>query len=78
MADKIFGEGLRPVPLRAVAVTGPVPAELADVARPVYIYDLPEGASQGAAVANAADEADAVIKLNALLASLRTAGVIAT
>lgn len=31
-----------------------------------------------AAVANATDEADAVIKLNALLAGLRTAGIIAS
>lgn len=34
--------------------------------------------TQGVAVANATDEASAVTQLNALLASLRTAGLIAT
>lgn len=77
MADKIFGEGLRPVPLIARSAAGPVPAELLDVARPVYIYDLDNAIGKGVAVPDAAAGTE-VATINALLASLRTAGVIAT
>lgn len=41
-------------------------------------FDTKLTASKGVAVANATDEADAVVKLNALLVSLRTAGIITT
>lgn len=78
MADKIFGEGLAPRPLKLVQTPAVVPAFEADPA-PVYIEGLGNvTATKGAAVANATDAASAITQLNALLASLRAAGVIAS
>jgi len=78
MADKIFGAGLDPVPLKLVQTPAVVPAfEAAPL--PVYIQGLGNvTATKGAAVANATDAASAITQLNALLASLRAANVIAT
>lgn len=81
MADTIFGQGLDPVPLKLVQTPAVVPAFEAK-ARPVYIEGLGNvTATKGAAVANAtvaADATSAATQLNALLASLRAAGIIAT
>ena len=78
MADKIFGQGLRAVPLVLVQTPVVVPEFEADP-RPVYIQGLGNvTATKGAAVANATDAATAITQLNALLASLRAAGIIAT
>lgn len=54
--------------------TGAVQLSAADVGALPDSYSPP----QGAAVSDAADESDAVTQLNALLASLRAAGIIAT
>src|SRR5690625_1997966 len=54
--------------------TGAVTLAAADVGALPDDYTPP----QGAAVSDAADESDAVTQLNALLASLRAAGIIAT
>lgn len=78
MADKIFGAGLDPVPLKLVQTPAVIPAFEAEP-RPVYIAGLGNvTATKGAAVANATDAATAITQLNALLASLRAANVIAT
>lgn len=78
MADKIFGEGLDPVPMKLVQTPAVIPANNAKPL-PVYIQGLGNvTATKGAAVANATDAATALTQLNALLASLRAAGVIAT
>lgn len=78
MADKIFGQGLDPVPLKLVQTPAVTPAFEAGPL-PVYIEGLGNvTATQGAAVADATDAASAITQLNALLASLRAAGVIAT
>lgn len=80
MADKIFGEGLAPVPLKLVRTPAVVPAFEAE-ARPVYIEGLGSlvAGNRAAAQANstATDVAGLVADFNALLAKLRTAGVIA-
>lgn len=78
MADKIFGQGLRAIPLTLVQ-TPPVIPDFEAEPRPVYIEGLGNvTATKGAAVANATDAATVITQLNALLASLRAAGVIAT
>lgn len=81
MADKIFGQGLSAVPLKLVQTPVVVPDFEAEP-RPVYIEGLGNvTATKGVAVANAAVAADgtsAGTQLNALLASLRAAGIIAT
>ena len=77
MADKIFGKGLSPIPLKLVATPVVPPAFNAELL-PVYISGLGNvGALKGAAVANATDAASALTQLNALLASLRAANLIA-
>lgn len=77
MADKIFGQGLDPVPLKLVQVPAVIPAFNAEP-RPVYIEGLGNiEAGQGVAVPNAAAGTE-VATINALLASLRAAKVIAT
>lgn len=79
MADKIFGQGLDPIPLKLVQTPAVIPAFEADP-RPVYIQGLGTitTANKGAAVANATDAATVITQFNALLASLRAAGIIAT
>lgn len=78
MADKIFGAGLNPIPMKLVQTPAVIPANNAEPL-PVYIEGLGNvTATKGAAVANATDAASAITQLNALLASLRAAGVIAT
>ena len=78
MADKIFGQGLAAVPLKLVQTPVVVP-EFEAEPRPVYIQGLGNvTATKGAAVANASDAATVITQLNALLASLRAAGIIAT
>lgn len=77
MANQIFGKGLAAQPLVVVPTPAVVPAFKA-AAKPVYFaggVNIPT--SKGAAVANATDAATAITQLNALLASLRAAGVIA-
>lgn len=77
MVAKIFGKGLNPVPLQLVATPVVIPAFKA-VPQPVYIAGLGNvTATKGAAVANATDAATALTQLNALLVSLRAAGIIA-
>lgn len=98
MADKIFGKGLNPIPLKLVATPVVTPAFNA-ASQPVYIAGLGNvTALKGAAVANLAAltavaavaaptkaEFDKVVvdleaaraTLNALLASLRAANLIA-
>lgn len=82
MADKIFGQGLDPIPLKLVQTPVVTPDFEAD-ARPVQVEGLGTviTANKGAAVANAtvaADGTSAGTQLNALLAALRAAGIIAT
>lgn len=78
MADKIFGQGLDPVPLKLVQTPAVVPQFNAEP-RPVYIEGLGNvTATKGAAVADATDAASVITQFNALLASLRAAGVIAS
>lgn len=70
MADKIFGQGLNPIPLKLDGEPVVTPAFEA-AARPIQIAGL--GTTQ---IANATDAASVITQLNALLAVLRTAGVI--
>ena len=77
MGNQIFGKGLAAIPLKLVATPVVVPAFKAQP-QPVYIAGLGNvTATKGAAVVNATDAASALTQLNALLASLRAAGVIA-
>lgn len=81
MADKIFGQGLDAVPLKLVQTPAVIPANAAQP-RPVYIQGLgtAAAAAQAAAQANfaGADITALKVELNAFLAKLRTAGLIAT
>jgi len=75
MTDKIFGQGLDPIPLKLVQTPVVVP-EFEAQPRPVYIAGLGNvTATKGVAVPNAAAGTE-VATINALLASLRTAGLI--
>lgn len=80
MADKIFGQGLAPVPLKLVRTPAVVP-EFGAEPRSVYIEGLGSlvAGNRAAAQANstATDVAGLVADFNALLAKLRTAGIIA-
>ena len=77
MADKIFGKGLKAVPLKLVQTPVVIP-DFEAAPRPVYIQGLGNvTATKGVAVPNAAAGTE-VATINALLASLRTAGIIAT
>lgn len=81
MADKIFGQGLDPVPLKLVQTPAVTPAFEADP-RPVYVEGLGTLVTGNRAPAQAnstaTDIAGIVADFNALLAKLRTAGVIAS
>lgn len=70
MADKIFGRARTPRPLKLVSAPVVVPANEA-VAEPIQILGL--GTVQ---VANATDATSVITQLNALLALLRTAGIV--
>ena len=70
MADKIFGEGKRPVPKKLVGSPVVTP-DFKAKAEPIQILGF--GTTQ---VANATDAATVITQLNALLALLRTAGVV--
>lgn len=70
MADKIFGQGLKPIPLKIDGDPAVVP-DFEAAARTIAIAGL--GTT---AVANATDAASVILRLNELLAILRTAGVI--
>lgn len=80
MATTVFGAGAAE-PLKVVQTPVVVPTDLRGkpvAAKPVYFEGgLNAGLTKGAAVANATDAATAITQLNALLASLRAAGVIA-
>lgn len=81
MADKIFGQGLDPVPMTLVQTPAVIPAN-AGAPRPVYIEGLGSlvGSDPAAAQADFAgvDLAAVKVELNAFLAKLRAAGIIAT
>ena len=70
MADKIFGEGLDPAPFKLVGSPVVTP-DFKAKAKPIQIAGL--GVTQ---VANATDAATVITQLNALLALLRTAGIV--
>lgn len=70
MADKIFGEGLRPIPKKLVSAPVVTP-DFEAKSEPIQILGL--GTTQ---VANATDAATVITQLNALLALLRTAGIV--
>jgi len=74
MADKIFGQGLNAIPL-VIDNTAVVP-EFGAVPTRVHIDGLALGA-QAQADSTAVDVAGLVADFNALLAKLRTAGVLA-
>lgn len=77
--NQIFGEGLRARPLKIVATPAVIPSNGAKP-QPVYVTGGNIPTAKGAAVANATvatDATSAATQLNALLASLRAAGVIA-
>ena len=79
MPSTIFGKGLAAVPLVLVPTPAVVPAFKA-APKPVYVTGGNIPTAKGAAVANATvatDATSAATQLNALLASLRAAGVIA-
>lgn len=81
MADKIFGQGLDAIPLVLVPTPAVIPAFDA-ARRPVYIAGIgtAAAANQAAAQANfaGADITALKVELNAFLAKLRTANIIAT
>lgn len=85
LQPKGFSEIKTPDPKPLVAIGGPVPSfEGGDLVpnpapQPVYfVGGINASFTKGAAVANATDAASAITQLNALLASLRAAGIIAT
>lgn len=81
MADKIFGQGLDPVPYKLVRTPAVTP-EFGAEPRNIYVEGLGTlvGGNRAAAQANstATDVAGIVADFNALLAKLRTAGIIAS